>query len=76
MRIAAQVEVLRARVHAVRGTCSLQDLSLAIGISHITLAQFLAGVNSTRVPLLDKIERWVEEEENAQQAPGSLPAEP
>lgn len=67
MRIAENLELLRARFHAVRGVRTLHDIGLCIGITHITLAQFLAGVVTTRMSLLAKIERWVEEEENKQQ---------
>ena len=67
MRIVDNVESLRARFLAVRGDRSLRDLSLPIGVSHVTLAQFLADGSSTRVPLLDKIEAWVEEQEGKQQ---------
>ena len=74
MRLAESLESLRARFHAVRGDRSLHEIGLSIGITHITLAQFLAGVVSTRMSLLDKIERWVEEEERAQQEATSIAA--
>ena len=66
MRIIDNVESLRSRFMDVRGDRSLRDLSLAIGISHATLAQFIADGASTRVPLMDKIEMWVEEQEGKQ----------
>lgn len=66
MRIIDNVECLRARFLEVRGDRSLRDLSLTIGISHATLAQFIADGASTRVPLMDKIELWVEEQEDKQ----------
>ncbi len=66
MRIADNLESLRVRFHAVRGDRSLHEISRSVGMSHITLAQFLAGVVSTQMVLIGKIERWVEEQEHQQ----------
>lgn len=66
MRLAENLESLRVRFHAARGDRSLHEIGRSLGITHITLAQFLAGVVTTRMPLLDKIEAWVEEEEARQ----------
>lgn len=74
MRIAENLELLRARFHAVRGERSLHEVGLSIGMTHITLAQFLAGVSSTRMSMLAKIEHWVEKEERAQQGATSIAA--
>ncbi len=63
MRIAETIECLRRRFQAIRGGRSLLELAGPIGVTHITLAQFLAGAVSTRAVVLGKIERWVEEQE-------------
>ena len=64
MHLRDYVDDLRQRLIEVRNGRDFRTLSYEIGISHVTVGQFLGKGDDLRLATLEKIEQWVEGQEH------------